>query len=183
MNKRAIYEGIVAEVEYDIALIKVDSPNNYLEAIHAESTTLVLPENGVFLKTPTTAFADYGVRDAILIKTMESEEFAFILLNKIGNTVKERHDKGEVTQGDLEALVVAGQTCAMWEQFGNAELLSSTIEAMAEAYNLDEPPLNTITKKLIAKRNEFSFAHTRKIMINDLSAKLDEALDNEDTDE
>jgi hypothetical protein len=114
---------------------------------------------------------------------MESEEFAFILLNKIGNTVMERHSKGEVAQEDLEALVVAGQTCAMWEQFGNAEMVSNTIEAMAKAYNLEEPSLNKITKTLIAKRDEFPFASTRKIMINDLSAKIDSALDNEDTDE
>lgn len=178
MSKRDLYEGIVAEVEADISLIKPDN-GSYIEAVQSGKTTITLPENGVLLKSPTSAFADYAVRDTLLTKAMESEEFAFVLINKIGNTVKAKMESKDVTQDDIEALVSASQVCVMWEQFGISTVMQELTEELTKQYNLRVPTLNTIVKKLLEARNNFPFARTRRELLADLTDKTIEGLDNE----
>jgi hypothetical protein len=177
MSKRELYEGIVAEVEADINLIKPDNNTSYIEAVQKGTTTITLPEGGVLLKSPTSAFADYAVRDTLLTKAMESEEFAFVLINKIGNAVKAKHESNSVTQDDIEALVSASQVCVMWEQFGTSSFMSELAEFLVKKYELREPNLNTITKKLLEARDNFPFATTRKQLLADLTDTLIEDLD------
>ena len=179
MNKRELYEGIVAEVETDMNLIKPDNTTSYIETVQKGTTTITLPEGGVLLKTPTSAFADYAVRDTVLIKAMESEEFAFVLINKIGNTVKNKAMDNSVTQDDIEALVGASQVCVMWEQFGIAGIMSALSEELIKKHELREPSLSTITKKLLDVRDNFPFAITRKQLLADLNDKAMKELDNE----
>jgi hypothetical protein len=179
VSKRELYEGIVAEVEADISLIKPDNTKGYIETVQEGSTTITLPDGGVLLKTPTSAFADYAVRDTVLTKAMESEEFAFVLINKIGNTVKAKADDNSLTQDDIEALVSASQVCVMWEQFGTSSVMSALADELIKKHELREPSLNTITKKLLEARSYFPFATTRKELIADLSAKVSKELDNE----
>ena len=178
MSKRDLYEGIVAEVEADISLIKPDN-GSYIEAVQTGTTTITLPEGGVLLKSPTSAFADYAVRDTLLTKAMESEEFAFVLINKIGNTVKAKVDDNSLTQDDIEALVSASQVCVMWEQFNTSRVMSALAEELIKKHNLREPSLNTITKKLLEARSHFPFASTRKELLADLTDKTIKELDNE----
>ena len=178
MSKRDLYEGIVAEVEADISLIKPDN-GSYIEAVQTGTTTITLPEGGVLLKSPTSAFADYAVRDTLLTKAMESEEFAFVLINKIGNTVKAKTKDKSVTQDDIEALVSASQVCVMWEQFNTSRVMSALAEELIKKHNLREPSLNTITKKLLEARSHFPFASTRKELLADLTDKTIKELDNE----
>ena len=178
MSKRDLYEGIVAEVEADINLIKPDN-GSYIEAVQTGKTTITLPAGGVLLKSPTSAFADYAVRDTLLTKAMESEEFAFVLINKIGNTVKAKVDDNSLTQDDIEALVSASQVCVMWEQFDTSSMMSELAESLAKKHNLREPSLNTITKKLLEARSHFPFASTRKQLLADLTDKTIKELDNE----
>lgn len=178
MSKRDLYEGIVAEVEADISLIKPDN-GSYIEAVQSGKTTITLPEGGVLLKSPTSAFADYAVRDTLLTKAMESEEFAFVLINKIGNTVKAKMESKDVTQDDIEALVSASQVCVMWEQFGISTVMQELTEELTKQYNLREPNLNKIVKKLLEARNHFPFASTRKELLADLTDKTIKELDNE----
>jgi hypothetical protein len=179
MTKRELYESIVAEVEADINLIKPDNAKGYIETVQTGATTITLPEGGVLLKTPTSAFADYAVRDTVLVKAMESEEFAFVLINKIGNHVKNKAEDNSVTQDDIEALVGASQVCVMWEQFGIAGIMSDLSEELIKKHELREPSLNTITKKLLDVRDTFPFAITRKQLLTELNDKVTKELDNE----
>lgn len=179
MSKREIYNGVVAEVEYDKALIKLNTPTSYAEAVEAEGSHLALPEEGVSLKSATDVFADYTVRDAILIKAMEDEEFSFVLVNKIGNTVKEKVEAKAITQDDVEALATAGQVLVMWEQFGTALVMTALLDSVVKDYSLKEPSLTTITKKLLGVQNSFPFAETRTNAVRDLAEKSMAGLDNE----
>lgn len=178
MSKRDLYEGIVAEVEADISLIK-PVPTGYMEAVEKGATSVTLPENGVSLKTPTSAFADYDVRDTVLIKAMESEEFAFVLVNKIGNTVDEKAKANNLTQDDIEALVSAGQVCVMWEQFDTATVISKLAYGLVKEHSLSLPSLNSITNKLLEARDYFPFAKARKDVMADIQDKVSAGLDNE----
>ena len=179
MTKRDLYDSIVAEVEADISLIKPDNTKGYIETVQEGSTTITLPDGGVLLKSPTSAFADYAVRDNVLTKAMESEEFAFVLINKIGNTVKAKVDDNSVTQDDIEALVSASQVCVMWEQFGTSSVMSALADELIKKHELREPSLNTITKKLLEARKNFPFASTRKQLLADFDGKIIKELDNE----
>jgi len=179
MTKRDLYDGIVAEVEADISLIKPDNTKGYIETVQEGSTTITLPDGGVLLKSPTSAFADYAVRDNVLTKAMESEEFAFVLINKIGNTVKAKADDNSLTQDDIEALVSASQVCVMWEQFGTSSVMSALAEELIKKHELREPSLNTITKRLLEARKHFPFAETRKQLLADFDGKIIKELDNE----
>lgn len=178
MSKRDLYYGIVAEVEADISLIKPDNSKGYIETVQTGATTITLPE-GVLLKTPTSAFADYAVRDNVLTKAMESEEFAFVLINKIGNTVKAKTKDKSVTQDDIEALVSANQVSVMWEQFNLSSVISALTHELIEEYGLKEPSLNKITNKLMEARNYFPFAQTRQQLLADFNTKVSKELDNE----
>lgn len=179
MSKRELYDTIVAEVEADISLIKPDNTKGYIETVQKGTTTITLPDGGVLLKSPTSAFADYAVRDTVLTKAMESEEFAFVLINKIGNTVKAKADDNSLTQDDIEALVSASQVCVMWEQFGTSSFMSALAEELIKKHELHEPNLNKITKKLLEVRKDFPFATTRKELLADLNDTLIKELDNE----
>ena len=178
MSKRDLYEGIVAEVEADISLIKPDT-NSYIDVVQSGKTTITLPAGGVLLKSPTSAFADYAVRDTVLTKAMESEEFAFVLINKIGNTVKSKVDDKSVTQDDIEALVSASQVCVMWEQFNLSSVITALTHELIEEYSLQEPSLNKITNQLMEAREYFPFAEIRKQVLADLETTLIKDLDNE----
>ena len=179
MRKREMYDGVIAEVEYDRALVEVDSTMTYTDVVQNGSIKLALPEEGVSLKSATDVFADYAVRDAILIKAMEDEEFAFVLINKIGNTVKSKVEDKTITQDDVEALATAGQVLVMWEQFGTATVMTALLDSVIEEYKLREPSLTNITKKLLEVHDTFPFAETRKSTLRDLSKKSMEGLDNE----
>jgi len=180
MRKREIYEGIVAEVEYDKALIEVEKPTSYTAMVEAEGLNMKLPKDGVSLKTPTSAFADYAVRDAILIRAMEDEDFAFVLINKIGATVKGKVEKEEVvTQDDIEALATAGQVLTMWEQFDSAFAMTLLLDKAVESHSLTEPTLTNLTKKLLGAKDSFPFRSTREGAIRDLAVQAQEGLDNE----
>jgi len=178
MSKREMYDGVIAEVEYDKALIQIDNAS-YIDVVREGSVKLALPENGVSLKSATSVFADYDVRDALLVKTMEDEEFAFVLINKIGSTVKSKVEDKTITQDDVEALATAGQVLVMWEQFGGALVMTALLDNVIEEYNLSTPSLADITKRLLEVKDYFPFAETRKGSVADLSGKLEEGLSNE----
>jgi hypothetical protein len=180
MNKRDIYNGVVAEVESDKALIEIEKPTSYTDMVKEEGMSMVLPCEGVFLKSATSAFADYAVRDAILIKAMEDEDFAFVLINKIGATVKKKVEEDEaVTQDDIEALATAGQVLTMWEQFDSAFSMTLLLDKAVEFNSLTEPTLTSLTKRLLGAKESFPFKATREGAIRDLAGKAQEGLDNE----
>jgi len=128
-------------------------------------------------------FADYTVRDAILIESMKDEEFAFVLLNKIANTVHKNYEDGKPTQDDIEALATSSQICVMWEQFQNAYMITKVIETYAEEHDLIEPPLTKITKQLLQAHDTFPFAKVRTETIAELKTKSDADLEKEETND
>lgn len=179
MSKRDTYNAVLAEVESDKALVTIAEPTSYMDMVEAEGVKLALPEEGVLLKSATSAFADYAVRDALLIKSMEDEEFSFILVNKIGNTVAGRVRDKNVSQDDVEALATAGQILTMWEQFKSAEALTALLDNVVAEFKLAEPSLANITKRLLGAKAQFPFKQTRIESVREIGDKALEGLDNE----
>lgn len=179
MSKREIYNGVIAEVEYDKALIEIDNPTSYTDMVRGEGLQAKLPEGGVSLKSATSAFADYAVRDALLVKAMEDEDFAFVLMNKIGTTVKDKVEAKTITQDDVEALATATQVLVMWEQFTGALVMTALLDSVVEEYKLKEPTITNLTKKLLEAQGRFPFAETRKSSARELSESVLKGLDNE----
>lgn len=177
MTKRETYDSLVSEIEADLTKIELLIPTSYSEMVASNSSRMALPEEGVFLKTPTSAFADYSVRDRLMVKAMESEEFAFVLTNKIANTVETKWDSNTISQEDVEALACAGQVVAMWEQFALAEAFVSTIATCVSKYDLNKPSLTSITEAMLSVRDTFPFDETRQSVVADLSNDLEGALD------
>lgn len=179
MSKREIYNQLVAEVEADKALINsTTTAPSYKEVVAGETTAqMSLPQQGVSLKTPTSAFADYAIRDALLVEALKDEEFAFVLINKIGNDVHDKVEAKSVTQDDVEALATAGNLLTMWEQFGSAVFMLSLLEETVEEYKLQEPTINGLTKKLLESADTFPFSVVRNSSVADLYDKSQKGLD------
>lgn len=178
MSKRDIYDQIVAEVEADKQLITMEQ-TSYADMVAKESLQLRLPKEGVFLKSDTSAFAEYAIRDALIVKALEDEEFTFVLVNKIGTTVKNKVESKSLTQNDIEAFATAGNLLTMWEQFGSADSITEALDSLVEEYSLTAPQLTTLTKRLLSASDSFPFPVVRQSTIKDLGAQAQAGLDNE----
>jgi len=165
MNKLDTYNAIVKEVTDSIGLIKPAEPeyNNYFDAVKDKGKTaniIVLPKDITSLSVPLSVFADYTIRDAVLCKALEDENFAFVLVNKIAGAVIEH--ESNMTQDDMEALALVSNVTCMFEQFNHA---LSTLEAIgdtANKFNLTIPPLASITVQLMENSETFPFELSRK---------------------
>lgn len=178
MSKRDIYDQIVAEVEADKQLITMEQ-TSYADMVAQEKVQLRLPDGGVFLKSDTSAFAEFAIRDALIVKALEDEEFTFVLVNKIGSTLKAKSEAKSVTQEDIEAFATAGNLLTMWEQFGGADMLTSALDSLVEEYSLTEPTLTSLTKRMLSASDSFPFGVIRKSTIEALGAQAQAGLDNE----
>lgn len=173
MSKRDLYDSVVYEVEKDTAKI-IQPEMGYMEVLNS-SATAELPE-GLRLLTPTEVFADYSVRDALLVKSAEDEDFAFVLSNKIIHTVQDKDADNAIVQDDLEAFVTALQVLTIWEQFDNVPDLYQLADSLNAKYKLHMPSLMGITRKLYEARDYFPFAETRQGSVQDLKDKAMGAL-------
>jgi hypothetical protein len=176
-NKQAIYESIVSEVrEYSPF---GDEPADYTDAVKG---TLTLTE-GISLENKTTAFSDIAVRDALLIDAMKDEVFAFVLINKIINTTHEADESKTFNQHDLEALALASHIATMWEQATiGVRLAFGVIPTMVKDYDLKEPSLNEMTRKVIdakCEHDDLPIEKMRVEMITALETDIKEGLTNE----
>ena len=168
MSKRALYDAVVQEVEQDKA--KINQPEiGYLDVINS-SVTAELPQ-GLRLASPTDVFADYAVRDALLITSADDEDFAFVMSNKIIHTVQDKDAEGTITQPDLEAFVTALQVLTIWEQFDNAPDLYQLADSLNAKYKLRMPSLMGITRRLYEAREHFPFASTRRDSVQEIKDK------------
>jgi hypothetical protein len=186
-TKRALFDAIVTEVEADIPLIKVATPTSYIEAVENSDDKFSLDEkDDVVFHSPISAFSDYAVRDAVMLKAVESEEFAYILLNKLANRLyqnQEGKDDGDtlvMNQEEVEVLAVLTHLGVLWNQvqpaMNFAMVMSKVLEVNKE---LEVPSLHTLTERIVERvlNDAWDFEVQRKDMVLVLKDKSLAGLD------
>lgn len=172
MNKKELYNSLIAEVEEDKAIVRDTSPLDFVEAIE-DFGKITLPE-GVLLKTPVSAFAVYAVRDCVMAKAMEDEEFAYTLVTKIRNeAIKSVVDK-TITQDTIEAVATMCEIATMWEQAELAVISMRLLERMAEDYDLQVPTIASLIKETWDKANLIDFDDLRSHVTTRIPSFLEE---------
>jgi hypothetical protein len=157
MKRREIYDSIVKEVTDDLTLIK-PLPQTYEDTVH-NGSGVMLPTDLAMLNAPVSALSDIDVRDGLIVRALQDEKFAFVLVAKVAGAVYDNKDN--VTQDDVEALAVVANITAMWEQTNHAELTLKVIEEVIEEANtLVEPSLVYLTKQIL-KADGFPFKEVR----------------------
>jgi hypothetical protein len=146
-TKREMYNTVVAEVERD-----------YVHVFEHEMGSVPDTEEGfvqyeVFdslrLDSPTDAFSNFTVRDALMAKANADDKFAFVLSNKIIHSAKEASDAGNFVQADLDALATAIHIQAMWEQIEKAVALAQIAIEVAQEHDLQLPSIMDASRKII----------------------------------
>jgi len=156
------YDSIVQEVEEGMSFIKKADPEyDYMQAVKkGDFNTMTLPKDVASLTVPLSVFSTYTVRDAVIAKAMQDEQFAFVLVNKIAGAVYDNADN--VTQHEMEALAVVANVTCMWEQFNHALTTLTTIGNIHEENKLEIPPLAQLTLMLMEKYETFPFDNARE---------------------
>jgi hypothetical protein len=179
-TKREMYDTIVAEVERDYVHV-FEHMDGEMPNMEEEGFVQYEVLDGLILDTPTTAFSNFAVRDALMVKANENDKFAFVLCNKIIHHVKQADDAGNFGQADLDALATAIHIQAMWEQTERAIGLASVAEQCAEENNLTMPTIMDATKRIILMQNVMGMdiPALRERMAKDLAKTTLGALDSE----
>jgi hypothetical protein len=178
-TKREMYDTIVAEVERD-----------YVHVFEHEMGSVPDTEEGfvqyeVFdslrLDTPTDAFSNFTVRDALMAKANADDKFAFVLSNKIIHSAKEASDAGNFVQADLDALATAIHIQAMWEQIEKAVALAQIAIEVAQEHDLQLPSIMDASRKIIMANQMMGMdiPNLREQMSKELSPILLSELDKE----
>jgi hypothetical protein len=178
-TKREMYDTIVAEVERD-----------YVHVFEHEMGSVPDTEDGfvqyeVFdslrLDTPTDAFSNFTVRDALMAKANADDKFAFVLSNKIIHSAKEASDAGNFVQADLDALATAIHIQAMWEQADKAVALAQVAIEVAQENDLQMPSIMEASRKIIMAQTMMGMdiPNLREKMSKELSPILLSELDKE----
>jgi hypothetical protein len=146
-TKREMYDTVVAEVERDYVHVfehemgeVPDTEDGYVQYELFD---------GLKLDSPTDAFSNFSVRDALMAKANADDKFAFVLSNKIIHSTKEASDAGNFGQADLDALATAIHIQAMWEQAEKAVALAQIAIEVAQENNLKLPSIMDATRKII----------------------------------
>jgi len=146
-TKREMYDTVVAEVERDYVHVfehemgeVPDTEDGYVQYELFD---------GLRLDSPTDAFSNFSVRDALMAKANADDKFAFVLSNKIIHSVKEASDAGNFVQADLDALATAIHIQAMWEQAEKAVALAQIAIETAQEHDLKIPSIMDATRKII----------------------------------
>ena len=146
-TKREMYDTVVAEVERDYVHVfehemgeVPDTEDGYVQYELFD---------GLKLDSPTDAFSNFSVRDALMAKANADDKFAFVLSNKIIHTAKEASDSGNFGQADLDALATAIHIQAMWEQAEKAVALAQIAIETAQEHDLKLPSIMDATRKII----------------------------------
>ena len=175
-----MYDTVVAEVERD-----------YVHVFeHAEGSMPTEDEEGfvqyeVFdslrLDSPTDAFSNFTVRDALMAKANADDKFAFVLSNKIIHSAKEASDAGNFVQADLDALATAIHIQAMWEQAEKAVALAQIAIEVAQENDLRLPTIMDASRKIIMAQQMMGMdiANLREKMSKELPPALLADIDKE----
>ena len=178
-KKREMYDTVVAEVERD-----------YVHVFEHEMGEVPDTEDGfvqyeVFdslrLDTPTDAFSNFTVRDALMAKANADDKFAFVLSNKIIHSAKEASDAGTFVQADLDALATAIHIQAMWEQIEKAVALAQIAIEVAQENDLKLPSIMEASRKIIMAQQMMGMdiPNLREQMSKELTPVLLSELDKE----
>lgn len=179
-TNRELFDTIVAEVERDYVHVW-EHANGEVPVQDEEGFVQYEVLDGLLLDTPTNAFSNFTVRDAVMVKANQDDKFAFVLCNKIIHHAKKADEAGNFVQADLDALATAIHIQAMWEQTERAVALSMTAEQCAEENSLEMPTLMDATKRVIMMQTVMGLdiADLRVRMTKDLAKVAFTALDSE----
>ena len=146
-TKREMYDTVVAEVERDYVHVFEHEMGEVPDT--EEGYVQYELFDGLRLDSPTDAFSNFTVRDALMAKANADDKFAFVLSNKIIHSVKEASDAGNFVQADLDALATAIHIQAMWEQAEKAVALAQIAIETAKEHDLKIPSIMDATRKII----------------------------------
>lgn len=123
MNNRAIYEALASDV--------TDGNNNPIADL--------------------TPFANYTVRDALLVAGCEDDTFTQVLSIKVVNTISEdvKNDK-PITQAHIEALATVHHLNTMWAYTPVVEQVRETANSLIAKYDLELPNLVRLTDRILS---------------------------------
>ena len=178
-TKREMYNSVIAEVERDYVHVfehemgeVPDTEDGFVQYEVFDSLTL---------ETPTDAFSNFTVRDAVMVKANEDDKFAFVLSNKIIHSAKQASDAGNFVQADLDALATAIHIQAMWEQADKAVALAQIAIEVAQEHDLQMPSIMEASRKIIMAQTMMGMdiAKLRSQMSKELSPLLLADLDKE----
>jgi hypothetical protein len=175
VNKRETYNSIIAEIEGELNKVTTNIPEDYVDMVNSNSSRTISVDKGVILKSATSAFANYAVRDGLMVRATTDPEFSLVLVAKIGNYISAKDSKA-ITQDDIEAMATASQISAIWGQEWSANYFVKSVEELTKINKeLTEPSLITITKMLLNAGTE-RVASIRTNTMSQLSDKVNEAL-------
>jgi hypothetical protein len=178
-TKREMYDTVVAEVERDYVHVfehemgeVPDTEDGYVQYELFD---------GLKLDSPTDAFSNFSVRDALMAKANADDKFAFVLSNKIIHSTKEASDAGNFGQADLDALATAIHIQAMWEQAEKAVALAQIAIEVAQEHDLKLPSIMDATRKIIMAQQMMGMdiPNLREQMSKELTPALLADLDKE----
>ncbi len=123
MNNRAIYEALASDV--------TDGNNNPIADL--------------------TPFANYTVRDALMVAGCEDDTFTQVLSIKVVNTISEdvKNDK-PITQAHIEALATVHHLNTMWAYTPVVEQVRETANSLIAKYDLELPNLIRLTDRILS---------------------------------
>ena len=178
-TKREMYNSVVAEVERDYAHVfehemgeVPDTEDGFVQYEVFDSLRL---------DSPTDAFSNFTVRDALMAKANADDKFAFVLSNKIIHSAKEASDAGTFVQADLDALATAIHIQAMWEPIEKAVGLAQIAIEVAQENDLKLPSIMEASRKIIMAQQMMGMdiPNLREQMSKELTPVLLSELDKE----
>lgn len=148
MNNRAIYEALASDV--------TDGNNNPIADL--------------------TPFANYTVRDAIMVAGCEDDTFTQVLSIKVVNTISEdvKNDK-PITQAHIEALATVHHLNTMWAYTPVVEQVRETANSLIAKYDLELPNLIRLTDRILSAG--WDLTSTREGMLVGLKDSVQAGLD------
>ncbi len=148
MNNRVIYEALASDV--------TDGNNNPIADL--------------------TPFANYTVRDALLVAGCEDDTFTQVLSIKVVNTISEdvKNDK-PITQAHIEALATVHHLNTMWAYTPVVEQVRETANSLIAKYDLELPNLVRLTDRILSAG--WDLTSTREGMLVGLKDSVQAGLD------
>jgi len=150
MTNRAIYEALASDV--------TDGNNNPIADL--------------------TPFANYTVRDALMVAGCENDTFTKVLSIKVVLTISEdvKNDK-PITQEHIEALATVHHLNTMWAYTPVVEQVRETVDSLIAEYDLELPNLVRLTDRILSAG--WDMTSTRANMVKDLKTSILSSLDEE----
>jgi hypothetical protein len=128
--------------------------------------------------TDLSAFMDYQVRDALMVKASSDEIFTQILTIKVSQTAIEASGASNVSQEVIEAMTTVYHLNTMWDFKESAQLIRKIIASLIKNYSLETPHLVALTDRIA--KSGWDLEEKRKAMVNELRDGVMNALTEEE---